>query len=293
MVTSSRWRRRVTAVAAVASGGLLVSALSALLLTPSVHGSPSHSPSESPPLPTRKTVHLLIQGRQEDWISIRSTVKEALAEAGVALGPEDELFPDLDQPLWDGIPIFVCRVRTKVVAADEKILYPTRFQPAKSRWQRLPVIVRRGRPGLRRKRYKVVYRDGRQTERNLISITVLRPSVEQVIMARPRCQLASRGYYAGRRLFRMVATAYDPGPGSCGPACRGKTAIGLHAGHGVVAVDPGMIPMKARLYVEGYGYAVAADVGSAIKGNRIDLGFRSRAQALRFGRRPVTVRVLE
>ncbi len=293
MVTGSGWRRRVTAVVTIASGGLLVSTVSSLTFTPTVHGSPSHSPSVSPPRPMPKTIHLLMQGRQKDWISLKSTVEAALAEAGVALGPKDEVFPDPDQPLWDGMPIFVCRVRTKVVARDEKILYATAFRPAKSRWQRLPVIVRRGTPGLRRKRYEVVYRDGRETERNLISTTVLAPSVEQVIMAPPRYQLASRGYYAGRRVFQMVATAYDPGPRSCGPAARGKTAIGLRAGHGVVAVDPAMIPMKARLYVEGYGYAVAGDTGGAIKGNRIDLGFRSRAQALRYGRRPVMVRVVE
>jgi 3D (Asp-Asp-Asp) domain-containing protein len=293
LVTRFRWRRRVTAGFALASSGLLVSSLSSLSLTTTVHGSPSHSPSFSPPTPTRNLVHLLIQGRQKDWISVRSTVGAALTEAGVALGPKDEVFPDLDQPLWDGMPIFVCRVRTEVIACDEKILYRTVYQPAKSRWQRLPVIERRGTPGLRRKRYEVVYRDGRETERNLISTLVLRPSVEQVIMAPHRYQLASRGYYAGRRVFQMMATAYDPGPRSCGPAASGRTAIGLHAGHGVVAVDPAMIPMKARLYVEGYGYAVAGDTGGAIKGNRIDLGFRSRAQALRYGRRPVTVRVLE
>lgn len=293
MVTRSRWRRRVSAGVAVASGGLLVSSLASLSFTPTVHGSPSHSPTLSPPASTRKTVHLLLEGRQKDWITCKSTVLEALTEAGVDLSPKDEVFPDLDQPVWDGMPIFVCRVRVKVVACDEPIPYGTAFQPAKSQWQRLPLLTRRGRPGLRRKRYEVVYRDGKETERHLIEARVLRPAVSQIITGPHRYQLASRGYYAGRRVFRMVATAYDPGPGSCGPRAAGKTAIGLRAGHGVVAVDPAMIPMKARLYVEGYGYAVAGDTGGAIKGNRIDLGFRSRAQALRFGRRPVTVRVLE
>jgi 3D (Asp-Asp-Asp) domain-containing protein len=91
----------------------------------------------------------------------------------------------------------------------------------------------------------------------------------------------------------MVATAYDPGPGSCGASADGITAIGMRAGKGVVAVDPRMIPMGARLHIEGYGYAVAGDIGGAIKGNRIDLGFHSRRQALQFGRRKVVVRVLD
>lgn len=293
MVTRSRWRRRATAGAAIASGTLLVSSISSLSFTPIVRGSSSHSPSDSPRVPPRKTVHLLIEGRQKDWVSSSSTVQEALCEAGVVLGPRDEVYPDLDRPVWDEMPIYVCRVRAELVAHDLKIPYTTRFEPAKSRWQRLPVIARRGRPGLLRRRYELVYRDGRRTEQNLIGTTVLRPPIGQVIVTPARYRLASRGYYGGRRVFRMLATAYDPGPKSCGPAARGRTAIGWRAGHGMVAVDPRMIPMKARLYVEGYGYAVAADVGSAIKGNRIDLGFRSRAQALRYGRRPVTVRVLE
>jgi 3D (Asp-Asp-Asp) domain-containing protein len=91
----------------------------------------------------------------------------------------------------------------------------------------------------------------------------------------------------------MIATAYDPGPLSCGPYADGRTAIGLRAGHGVVAVDPNVIPLRARLYIEGYGPAIAGDVGGAIKGNRIDLGYNSRRAALQFGRRPVTVWVLD
>jgi 3D (Asp-Asp-Asp) domain-containing protein len=293
MVTRARWRRRVTAGVAMASGGLLVSSFSSLTFTPVVQGSPSHPLTLSPLPPSPKTVHVLVDGGRKDWISEKSTVAEAVAEAGVELGPRDEVFPDLDQPLWDSIPIFVCRVRATIVAHDEKIAYRCLFEPSKSRWQRLPVITRRGKAGLVRKRYEIVYRDGRETERNLIETRVIRASVAERIMAPPRYQLASRGYYAGRRVFQMVATAYDPGPGSCGPAATGKTAIGLRAGHGVVAVDPRLIPMKARIYVEGYGYAVAGDIGGAIKGNRIDLGFRSRSQALRYGRHPVTVRVVE
>src|SRR5262249_21599858 len=146
----------------------------------------------------------------------------------------------------------------------EKIPYRILFQPSKSRWQRLPVINRRGRPGLQRKRYEIVYRDGRETEQNLIETSILRPAVAERITAPLRYQLASRGYYAGRRVFQMVATAYDPGRGSCGPGASGKTAIGMRAGRGIVAVDPRMIPMKAHIYIEGYGYAVAGDIGSAI-----------------------------
>jgi 3D (Asp-Asp-Asp) domain-containing protein len=85
--------------------------------------------------------------------------------------------------------------------------------------------------------------------------------------------------------IQMIATAYTAG--SAGGD--GMTAIGRPAGHGIVAVDPRVIPLGTRLYISGYGYAVAGDTGGSIVGNRIDLGFDSLREALLFGRRDVTV----
>ena len=71
----------------------------------------------------------------------------------------------------------------------------------------------------------------------------------------------------------------------------GHTASGLPVGKGIVAVDPTVIPLGTRLFVPGYGPAVAADVGSAVKGNIIDLWMPSTAQALAWGRRTVTITI--
>ena len=69
--------------------------------------------------------------------------------------------------------------------------------------------------------------------------------------------------------MRVYATHYDQ---HC-PGCDEWTAIGLRAGKGVIAVDPKVIPMRSKVYIPGYGTAVAGDTGGAIKGNIIDLGF--------------------
>jgi 3D (Asp-Asp-Asp) domain-containing protein len=69
----------------------------------------------------------------------------------------------------------------------------------------------------------------------------------------------------------------------------GHTATGLPVGWGVVAVDPSVIPLGTRLTVPGYGEAVAADTGSAVRGATIDLWFPTLAQARAWGRRTVTV----
>ncbi len=71
----------------------------------------------------------------------------------------------------------------------------------------------------------------------------------------------------------------------------GKTASGLPVGIGVIAVDPTVIPLGTRVFVPGYGPAVAADVGSAVKGNIIDLWMPTTAQARAWGRRTVTITI--
>ena len=104
--------------------------------------------------------------------------------------------------------------------------------------------------------------------------------------------VAKRGLKRAERFattaFEMLATAYTP---NC-IGCSGITAIGLPAGHGIVAVDPSVIPLGSKLYVKGYGLALAGDTGGAIRGDRIDLGFNSYADAQQFGRRPVLVYLL-
>jgi 3D (Asp-Asp-Asp) domain-containing protein len=70
---------------------------------------------------------------------------------------------------------------------------------------------------------------------------------------------------------------------------RGRTATGVHAGPGVIAVDPNVIPLGSRVNIPGYGEAVAADTGPAIQGNEVDVWLPSACT--RWGRRSVTVTV--
>ena len=71
-----------------------------------------------------------------------------------------------------------------------------------------------------------------------------------------------------------------------------RTATGTWPSRGTVAVDPEVIPLGTKLYVEGYGPAVAADTGGDIKGQRVDLYMDSYEEAIQFGRRQVLVEVL-
>lgn len=89
-------------------------------------------------------------------------------------------------------------------------------------------------------------------------------------------------------VLSMEATAYLASDGNGD----GITATGIPATYGVAAVDPSIIPLGSRLYIPGYGEAIAADTGGAIYGHRIDLCMESYAEAMQFGRRNVTVYIL-
>ncbi|MBT2583828.1 DUF348 domain-containing protein [Planococcus sp. ISL-109] len=96
----------------------------------------------------------------------------------------------------------------------------------------------------------------------------------------------------GGKEFYVSATAYTA---SC-TGCSGITATGINLkanpGLKVIAVDPRVIPLGSKVWVEGYGNAIAGDTGGAIKGNKIDLFMPNRADAIAFGRKQVKIKVL-
>ena len=92
----------------------------------------------------------------------------------------------------------------------------------------------------------------------------------------------------------MVATAYYAfGKGGNDINGDGITAIGLRARKGIVAVDPKVIPLGTRLYIPGYGEALAADTGGWIKGSRIDLCFEDLQECYYYGRRKIKIYLIE
>jgi 3D (Asp-Asp-Asp) domain-containing protein len=151
-------------------------------------------------------------------------------------------------------------------------------------------IIARGTPGVLEVRTRFAQRDGGPVHRSVLWSSVVRASQARIVAigigSSPLAEFEAHG--AARMAYgamQMVATAYTAG---CG-GCDGMTAIGRRAGHGIVAVDPRVIPLGTHLYIPGYGPAIAGDTGGAIIGHRIDLGFDSWRDAMLFGRRDVTV----
>lgn len=81
-------------------------------------------------------------------------------------------------------------------------------------------------------------------------------------------------------------SAYDPGN-------KPTTASGTLVRHGVIAVDPAFIALGTRVFIPGYGEAVAEDIGWGIRGNTIDIAFDTHEEALAFGRQNLEIYILE
>ena len=154
-------------------------------------------------------------------------------------------------------------------------------------------LIQPGRAGVREVRVRYAQRDGGTVRRTIVASAVTRQPKARIVAegigGTPLTSFEAHGIaqmaYMARSAIEMLATAYTA---DCA-GCDGMTAIGRRAGKGIVAVDPRVIPLGTRLYIPGYGLAVAGDTGGDIVGNRIDLGFDSWREAMLFGRRDIKV----
>ena len=222
-----------------------------------------------------------------------ATVSDALTEAGITLAPADRVLPALMTPITPQLPIVVTRVRLALENVSSPVPFKTVFKMSADVAPGHIQPGRHGELGVLTKTFLTGYVNDHQTSRKLVAQKITKAPVPQETLAGIRLRearaLPSRaGTYNRMQCLSMTATGYSPYEGSGAGLC----ATGMRAGYGVVAVDPRVIRLGTKLYIEGYGYAVAGDTGGAIKGHRIDLGHTTYREAANVGRRHVTVWIL-
>ncbi len=185
--------------------------------------------------------------------------------------------------------------------------------------------IREGVPGTKRVVYRVKYVGGAEVSRTTVIEVVTVAPIDKIVEYGDKTQVTPAPAPAPapkpapapastqtpepangpidpntlnyKYVLTCEATAYDISPEQNG-GYGGMSATGVPLGKGVIAVDPKVIPLGSRVYIEAldgswvYGYAVAADTGGAIKGNKVDLCYLTNAECIQFGRRKCRVYVL-
>lgn len=263
-----------------------------------------------------KVFELVADGKIEVAATTENTVAKALEEVGVVLGPNDVVIPEGSTQVSENMTVTVQRIDV----AEEKVETPVPFTTVEQQDSTLYVgtnkMLTQGEDGVKETVYKVVRQDGVEVSREVVSENVTKAPVNAVkgigtkpipapakkdtaVKAAATSNLAKTKDFNYKRKIQVTATAYDTSAGENGGYSR--TAYGLKPQFGVVAVDPKVIPLGTKLYIESsdggkswtYGYCIAGDTGGAIKGNRVDLCYNTQRECINFGRRSATVYILD
>ncbi len=223
-------------------------------------------------------ITLTADGRAYTTRTRARTVAELLQEEGLNLFPADRVEPPPPTPLHPEMAVRLIRVTTY----DQVIESPIPFRYLQQPDPGLELDHHRLRPGqegLRQEVVRITYEDGREVRRTFLGERVVREPVDQVFYYGTRIVIRTLETPDGPvqywRKIRVWATSYYPSTCDKSPddPTYGITYTGKRATRGIVAVDPRVIPLHTRMYIPGYGFGAAEDIGGAIKGRHIDLCF--------------------
>ncbi|MCK9267698.1 MAG: ubiquitin-like domain-containing protein [Alkaliphilus sp.] len=248
----------------------------------------------------------LVDGQVEKSIFTTQTdVKGLIDSLNIKLKEEDRIEPRLEESVREGQVIKITRVTREVAVETQELPFQTVFKNNDSLEKGKTKKIQEGKKGLKEIKFEVLYEDGIEVEREVIEENIVEDAVNEIVEKGTLTMVAtSRGdNIRYSKVITMNATAYDMSFQSTGkrPGDKyyGITASGTKLRPGVVAVDPNVIPLGTKLYIESidktsdYGYASAEDRGGSIKGNKIDLFFESAQAVKKFGRRTVKVYILK
>ncbi|WP_206811355.1 G5 and 3D domain-containing protein [Paradesulfitobacterium ferrireducens] len=182
----------------------------------------------------------------------------------------------------------VQNITTDIHLEDVPVDAPTEFRESNEVPPGMSRILEEGQKGIERRVIKTTFINGEVSEETVINQFMLNAPKKRVVIRNTK-PVSGESLDLSKleisRSFVMEATAYT--------YTGNRTATGVPPREGLIAVDPKVIPLGSKVYVEGYGYAVAADTGGAIKGQKVDVFFSSLNRALQWGRRPVQVYLLK
>lgn len=215
-----------------------------------------------------------------------TTIGELLDEISATISTEYLLEEHNEEDaLTDMMTISLTSVTEKIIGKSETIPFKTiektttALKPGERR------VAQEGKEGQSSTLNKYIYHGSELVSTEVVETKVVTKAVDEIIEIGASNVINGMTY---KKAINAKVTAYTP----FDAGCDGITATGAQAKKGVVAVDPSIVPLGSKVYVPGYGVAIAADTGGAIKGNRIDVCYETKNEAFSWGVQNVTIYVL-
>lgn len=248
----------------------------------------SVTPELTTPVTTDATVFIrrsrpasiTVDGRTIRTRTRAASIEALLAQEGVQLQGKDFAVPAPTDPIVDYVNVNVTRVREEFITETEQLAFQSKWLPNPDLELDQRVVAQVGEKGAKNRLFKSVFENGKLISTGLEREWIEKPPQDHIINYGTKVVLRDLTLPNGSvvqywRKIRLLATAYaasTSGKAKDHPEY-GRTRLGLQAGRGIVAVDPRVVSLGSKLFVPGYGEAVAGDTGGRVKGKRIDLGF--------------------
>ncbi|MEI3614891.1 ubiquitin-like domain-containing protein [Pseudogracilibacillus sp. SO30301A] len=260
-------------------------------------------------------------GKEKEFWTTGGTVEELLDKNNIKIKKTDKVKPGLAEEVTEDMEVSIIHVEKESLEIEESIPFETEEQEDSSLEKGTTKTISEGTEGKVLKIYEVTKENKEEVERELIEEKVLEESKNKVVAVGTKevqkeettktavknssnessSNESSSNESSSKessepkndgKVFTVEATAYSA---DCS-GCSGVTATGINIKQSptpkVISVDPNVIPLGSKVWVEGYGEAIAGDTGGAIKGNRIDVLVSSDSEAKNWGRKTVQVKIL-
>lgn len=241
-------------------------------------------------------IELIVGGKEQKIVTTAQSVAELLEEQKIKLNKLDRVKPNKDAKITEDVVVEVIRVEKKTEVVEETIDYKTTTRKDSSLPKGKEKVIQAGEKGKIKKEFEVTLENGKEVKRTLRNEEKIKESKDRIVAVGTK-QVAknvsrSAAPASGKTMY-MQSTAYTA---DCS-GCSGITATGINLKKNpsikVIAVDPNVIPLGTKVYVEGYGYAIAGDTGGSIHGNKIDVYMPTKSKANAWGRKLVKVKILK
>ena len=271
-------------------------------------GDAGGQPADTAPAEKLYTVKILYHGERHELMTASKKVSVLLEELGMNLTEDDKVSGAyLDGIIDSQLLIKIDQIKQKTIYEEIVIPAKTVYRDNADLGNGKTKTIRNGADGLKRIEYLITYKNGELASKTKIKEVIVTEAVSKII------EQGSSGIKVGKdgtkykysKIIDVKCTAYsnsyeDTGKRPGDPEY-GVTKSGMKAKKGIVAVDPSVIPLGTKMYIEildesieDYGYAIAGDTGGKIKGKKVDLFFDASAEKIRqFGVRKAKVYILD